>query len=215
VSLQIKLDAITEEVRRLVQPERLEPNERAVADLQASGAVERILPAGVKAPEFTLPDHNMKLVRSSDLFGIGPVVIKFFRGRWCPYCMTELETYAELYPRIREAGGLLVAISPQTVRQNDFAIQQYHFKFPLLHDASNAVARAFGLVYKIPEYHQQHYSSVLVNLPFINGDKSWELPLPATYVIDQDRTVLYASACADFRTRPEPDEVMQALISRK
>jgi peroxiredoxin len=214
LSLQIKLDAITEEVRRLVQPERLEPNERAVADLRGSDAVERILPVGEKAPEFSLPDHNLKLVRSSDLFGIGRLVIKFFRGRWCPYCMTELETYAELYPRIRDAGGLLIAISPQTVRQNDFAVQQYKFRFPLLHDAGNAVSRVFGLVYKIPEYHQQHYSSVLINLPFINGDKSWELPLPATYVIDTDRTVLYASAYADFRKRPDPDEVLQALTSR-
>ena len=105
--LQDQLDEITANTRTLVQPERLEINERAVEDLFASGIEQRILPVGAKIPEFALPDSSGRLVKSSDLLSLGPLVIDFFRGRWCPYCVTELETWRDLYPIIRERGGLL------------------------------------------------------------------------------------------------------------
>jgi peroxiredoxin len=59
---------------------------------------------------------------------------------------------------------------------------------------------------------RDYYKSILVNVPFVNGDQSWRLPLPATYVIGQDRKVLFAEAHADFRVRPEPQEVL-AMVS--
>src|SRR5277367_1958646 len=115
--LQDQLDEITSNTRRLVQAERLAVGERAVEELFASGIEERILPVGAAAPEFALKDSHGKLVRSRDLLAVGPLVIKFFRGRWCSYCVTELETWRDLYGQVRERGGLLVAISPETQRQ--------------------------------------------------------------------------------------------------
>ena len=115
--LQDQLDQITANTRNLVQPERLEISERAVAELYAGGIEERILPVGSRAPEFALPDAGGRIVRSADLLALGPLVINFFRGRWCPYCVTELETWRDLYGAVRKRGALLVGISPQTVRQ--------------------------------------------------------------------------------------------------
>ena len=209
--LQDQLDEITANTRNLVQPERLAINERAVEDLFATGIEQRILPVGAKAPEFTLRDSTGRLVRSSDLLALGPLIISFFRGRWCPYCTTELEAWRDLYPIVRERKALLVAISPQTIRQSDFMQGQHSIPFPLLFDEGCKVGEQFGLSYTIPPFHQQHYRSVLVNLPFVNGDQSWKLILPATYVIDRDGTVLFAEAHADFRVRPEPEEVLACL----
>jgi peroxiredoxin len=206
--LQDQLDEITANTRHLVQPERLAISERAVEELFATGIEERILPIGAPAPDFALMDSTGKLVRSRDLLALGPLVIKFFRGRWCPYCVTELETWRDLYGKLREAGALLVAITPQTERQSDFMVGQHGLPFPVLSDPGNTVAEKFGLVYTIPEYHRDYYLSILVNLPFINGDKSWRLPLPATYVIARDGKVRHAEAHADFRVRPEPEEAL-------
>ncbi len=206
--LQDQLDEITANTRHLVQPERLAISERAVEELFATGIEDRILPVGAQAPEFALKDPNGKFVRSRDLLALGPLVIKFFRGRWCPYCITELETWRDLYGKLREGGALLVAVTPQTERQSDFMVGQHGLPFPVLSDPGNSVAEKFGLVYTIPEYHRDYYLSILVNLPFINGDKSWRLPLPATYVIGGDGKVLYAEAHADFRVRPEPAEAL-------
>ena len=209
-SLQDQLDEITANTRKLVQPERLAIGERAVEELFGSEIEERILPVGGQAPEFALKDSSGKLVHSRDLLALGPLIIKFFRGRWCPYCVTELESWRDLYGRLREQGGLLVAISPQTQRQSDFMVGQHSLPFPVLSDPGNGIAEKFGLVYTIPDYHRDYYLSILVNLPFINGDKSWRLPLPATYVIGKDGKVVYAQAHADFRVRPEPDEALAA-----
>jgi peroxiredoxin len=207
-SLQDQLDEITANTRNLVQPERLAIGERAVEELFATGIEERILPAGAEAPEFALKDSAGKLVRSRDLLALGPLVIKFFRGRWCPYCVTELETWRDLYGKLRERGVLMIAITPQTERQSDFMVGQHGLPFPVLSDPGNDVAEKFGLVYTLPEYHRDYYLSILVNLTFINGDKSWRLPIPATYVIAKDGKVVHAEAHADFRVRPEPEEAL-------
>ncbi|WP_158751077.1 redoxin domain-containing protein [Acidobacterium sp. S8] len=212
--LQDQLDEITANTRTLVQPERLAISEQAVSDLFSTGIEEQILPIGAKAPEFALPDASGRIVHSTDLLSLGPLIVDFFRGRWCPYCMTELEAWRDLYPVIRERGALLVAISPQTTRQSDFTAGHHGIPFPLLHDSHCDVAQQFGLAYKVPPFHQQYFRSILVNVPFVNGDESWMLPLPATYVIAQDGTVIYAEAHADFRVRPEPGEVLGYLPRR-
>lgn len=211
-ALQDQLDEITANTRRLVQAERLAVGERAVAELFATGIEERILQVGAVSPEFALKDANGKLVRSADLLALGPLVIKFFRGRWCPYCVTELEAWRDLQDKLRERGVLMVAIGPQIQRQSDFMAGQHKLPFPILTDTDNAVAEQFGLVYTVPEYHRDYYLSILVNIPFVNGEKSWRLPLPATYVISQAGRVVLAEAHADFRVRPEPDEALSAAF---
>jgi peroxiredoxin len=209
--LQDQLDEITTQTRTLVQPERLAIGERAIEELFRSGVEDRLLPLGATAPAFALPDFSGKIVRSSDLLAIGPLVISFFRGRWCPYCVTELEAWRDLYPALRERGALVVGISPQTQRQSDFTASQHAIPFPLLTDAGCAVAEQYGLVWTAPDYLRRYYRGILLNIPFVNGDESWRLPLPATYVLSPDGKVLYAEAHADFRVRPEPEDVLRAL----
>ena len=212
--LQDQLDEITANTRHLVQAERLAVGEQAVADLFLSGIEDRILPVGAIAPDFALNDASGRLVRSDDMLALGgPLVIKFFRGRWCPYCVTELEAWRDLYGTLRERNALMVAVSPQTERQSDFMCGQHGLPFPVLSDPNNLLAEKFGLVYTVPEYHRSHYQSVLVNIPFVNGESSWRLPIPATYVIAKDRRILFAEAHADFRVRPEPEEVLATAFA--
>ena len=217
--LQSQLDAITANTRTLVQPERLAVTDDAVEALFATGIEHRILPVGAQAPEFTLPDAlTGKPVRSTDLLALGPLVLTFFRGRWCPYDMTELEMWQQLYPSIRErdaagSSAMLVAVSPQLPRQNDFTVQRHNLTFPVLSDAGAELAAKFGLVHTVPLALQRHYRSMLVNVPFINGDESWHLPLPATYVLGGNGTILFAEAYADHRVRPNPVEVLDALAT--
>ena len=211
--LQDQLDEITANTRHLVQADRLAVGERAIAELFDSGIEERILPVGALAPEFALKDAGGKLVRSADLLALGPLVVKFFRGRWCPYCMTELEAWRDLYGQIREHGALMVAIGPQTQRQSDFMAGQHGLPFPVLTDPDNALAEQFGLVYTVPEYLREYYLSILVNIPFVNGETSWQLPLPATYVINREGRVVFAEAHADFRVRPEPEDALSCALA--
>jgi peroxiredoxin len=114
-------------------------------------------------------------------------------------------------PQIEQAGAMLIAISPQTVKQSFFMQDQHKLRFPLLSDAGNNIARKFVLTYRVSEEQQELYQRTFVNLPFVNGDASWELPIPATYVIDRDGTVLFVSANEDYTERSEPSDIVDIL----
>jgi peroxiredoxin len=184
---------------------------QAVAELKSRQLAANILPAGAKAPAFTLPDHDGKPVSASDLLAQGKMVVCFIRGRWCPFCVGQMEAMNLALPQIVQAGASLVAISPQTVKHSYFMRDQHKLRFPLLSDAGNRIARQFGLTYRVPEAQEAIYRRAFVNLPLANGDESWELPIPATYILDRDGTVLYASSNEDYTERPEPGDVLRVL----
>jgi len=187
---------------------------QAVADLKARHLAANILPITAKAPAFELPDHDGKTVSSSHFLDQGKLVLCFIRGRWCPFCVGQMEAMNLVLQQIEQAGATLVAISPQTVKQSFFMHDQHKLRFPLLSDAGNKVARQFGLTYRVPDAQESVYRRAFVNLPLANGDESWELPIPATYVLDRDATVLYASANEDYTERPEPGEIVEVLQER-
>jgi peroxiredoxin len=184
---------------------------RAVSGLKTHGLASKALKVGDKSPSFELPDHNGRAVSSANLLAKGRLVLLFIRGRWCPFCVGQMEAMNYIASEITAAGAALVAVSPQTEKQAFFMHDQHKVAFPLLVDAHNEVARQFGLVYRVPDEQQGLYRSTFVNLPFVNGDSSWELPIPATFVIDRDGTILFASANEDYTDRPEPLEVLSAI----
>jgi peroxiredoxin len=184
---------------------------QAVAELKGRHLAGNILPIGARTPSFELPDHDGKIVSSTDLLAKGRLVICFIRGRWCPFCVGQMESMNLVLPQIEQAGAVFIAVSPQTVKQSFFMQDQHKLRFPLLSDASNKVARQFGLTYRVPSPLEAVYRRAFVNLPFTNGDDSWELPVPATYIFDRDGTVVYASANEDYTERPEPSDIVGAL----
>ncbi|MFY9561141.1 MAG: peroxiredoxin-like family protein [Terriglobales bacterium] len=190
-------------------------HERTVAVLKAQGLATRALGVGAKALSFELSDHDGMRVSSAELLGKGPLVLCFIRGRWCPFCVGQVEAMNTIAERITDTGASVVAISPQTEKQAYFMHDQHKLAFPLLVDAHNEVARRFGLVYRVPEEQQAIYRRTFVNLPFVDGDDSWELPIPATYIVDREGTILFASANEDYMERPEPLEVLSALEAKK
>ena len=187
---------------------------QVIAELQQQRIAESALAAGAKAPAFELTDHNGNLVSSAELLNKGRVIICFFRGRWCPFCVGQLEAMSWLMPEIRAAGASLIAISPQTLQQSFFMADQHRLRFPLLSDLGNDVARQFGLMYRVPGFQQAVYRRAFINLPLANGDESWELPIPGTYIIECNGTVLYASSNPDYTERPEPQDILDRVKER-
>jgi peroxiredoxin len=211
MSLEKQLAELTAKLRAMVPEERLTTIERAVEELIAANPGARALRVGVQAPAFDLPDGDGMIWRSADLLRGGPLVIVFYRGRWCAYCNTQLLALQEVHKRIAERGASLVAISPQTVKHTYMTRDMHRLRFPVLSDSGNQVARKFGLVYRVPHELQRMYESIMTKLPGYNGDHSWELPLAATYIIGRDGLANYASIDIDWRQRPEPEEILAHL----
>jgi len=200
-----------ENIARYVPPDVQAVHEHTVAELRSRQLAGQALAVGAQAPTFELADHNGKRVASADLLSEGRLVLCFIRGRWCPFDVSQLEAMNYIAPQIAAAGATLLSVSPQTEKQGFFMRDQHKLAFPILVDARNNLARQFGLVYRVPEEQQALYRRTFVNLPFANGDDSWELPIPATYIVNRDSKILFASANEDYTARPEPLEILSIL----
>ncbi len=140
-------------------------------------------------------------------------MVSFYRGVWCPYCNMELQALQAALPEFRTAGASLVAISPQTPVNSRKSARENKLDFPILSDPRNKVAAAFGLRFELPDYLVELYKNLKNDLPNFNGDDSWTLPMPARYVIGQDRVIRYADVNPDYTRRPEPADMLPVLRS--
>lgn len=182
-------------------------------ELAASGISRRAVKAGNRAPDFRLPDARGGEVRLRGLLSKGPIAVSFYRGGWCPYCNLELRALQNALPAIKRLGAELVAISPQTPDESLSTAEKNALAFPVLSDVGSATAKAYGIAFDLAEELRPIYRRFGHALPDKNGDDSWVLPIPATYVIDTNGTVVLAFVDVDYRNRLEPAEIISVLGS--
>jgi peroxiredoxin len=216
MSLQDRLDAFKADFENGKLPfkptaQQLEAMHRATAELITSGQAGRALKAGDKAPDFVLNDPDGKPVSSRDLLAKGPLVVSFYRGVWCPYCNLELQALQAALPAIEERGANVIAISPQTAPNSRRSQRDNKLGFPILSDVKAQVANAFGIRFALPDYLVEVYKGFKNDLPLINDDPSWVLPMPARYVIGTDGVIAYAEIDPDYTQRPDPSELLPVL----
>ena len=182
-----------------------------IEELTSGFPFDRVPKPGDLTPEFSLPGVRGETISLLEALASGPVVLSFYRGAWCPYCNIQLAAYEHALPAIAEAGGSLIAISPQKPDGSLSMTEKNSLTFDVLSDTGNVVARKFGLVYTLPDDLKAAYSSFGVDLTAINGDDSWELPIPATFVIGRNGRVQLVHAEADYRKRLAPEAIVAAL----
>ena len=212
MTLQDKLDALkTKFETEMAPPEVVAVLHRITDELIASGQAGRSLHAGDRAPAFTLPDPDGKLVSSQDLLAKGPLVLTFYRGVWCPYCNLDLQALEEARPEIEARGGFLVAVSQQTAANSRKAQRTNKLGFPIVSDKDGELAEKFGIRWHLPEDVQAVHKQLGADLVAFNGEDSWTLPMPARYVIGPDGVIAYAEINPDYTRRPEPSDVFAVL----
>ena len=179
--------------------------------LAASQVAESARTVGDAAPDFSLPNAIGRPVSLSNLLGRGPVVLSFYRGGWCPFCSLELQALQAILPEIQSLGATLVGISPETPDNSLSTKQKQQLTFEILSDQGNRVARDYGLLFSVYEEMRPLYLEWGFDLPAVNGDDSWEIPVPATYVIDSGGVICAGHVDKDYTRRMEPAEILAAL----
>jgi peroxiredoxin len=169
------------------------------------------LKVGDTVPDITLPNASEKPVSVQTILKQGPVVLTFYRGSWCPFCNLQLNALQQELPKIKQAGASLIAISPQTPDNSLDVVEKHNLTFEVLSDAGNRIAKQFGLVFKTEDAFKAFQSKLGVDLAEFNNDATYELPTPATYIINTDGKIAYASVQSDWTQRIEPSEVVEAL----
>jgi peroxiredoxin len=183
-----------------------------VAGLGMAGIGRAAPRPGDSAPLFELPDAGGRVVRLVERLERGPVVLAFYRGGWCPYCNLQLRAYQDVLPELQRLQAQLLAVSPQLPDGTAETVSKNDLRFDVLSDVGNVVAREYGLVFSVTEAVKAFYlKEKRVDLVAINGDEAWELPVPATFVLDRNGTVALADVDPDYTRRLEPATVLDAL----
>ncbi len=208
--LQPKLDSLKARSARRAPSQTFALYDSAIADLRKSGILDRALNVGDTVPDFALQNPLGDTLTLSGLLRKGPVIIVWYRGGWCPYCSLTLRAWMDVLPQVRELGAQLVAIGPEVPDSSLSTKEKLGVEFEVLSDVGNHVARAFGIVYKVPDPVVASYSR-FISLSAHNGDQSNELPLAATHIIGADRVIRYAFLEADYKNRAEPSQVISML----
>lgn len=184
-----------------------------VDKLKEEGIEQKAFKAPDTAPNFSLPNQEYLPIELYPLLEKGPVILSFFRGKWCPYCNLELRALQKQLDQFNELGATLLAISPQTVETTKSFAADAPLKFQVLADVGAVVARQFGLVYKLTDDYASALSSIGVNLREDHGgaENAMELPVPATYIVAPSKRIVYAFVDADYTKRAEPAELLDVL----
>jgi peroxiredoxin len=182
-----------------------------VQRLTNSATAEGALKAGDAFPEFALPDGSGGLVLSSELLRHGPLVVNFYRGRWCPYCSAAVEAMSEAAPAISAAGATVIGISPALGNFSFAANHDRELNFKMLCDIDNGLALQCGLLFRLTDDIIQKYLAAGLDLSKVYGNDSWFLPIPASYVIATNGTIKHAFVNPDFRYRLDPEQILNVM----
>lgn len=168
---------------------------------------------GQVIPAFELPNAKGNTVKSADLLKNGPLVISFYRGGWCPYCNMELRALQSILGKIKEAGAQLVAVTPETPDNSLTTSEKNELSFEVLSDIDNKYAKELGLVFQMPEDLREVYHSFNIDVAKHNGNNDYELPMPATYIVNTNGEIMFDFVPEDYTYRLDPEEVLKALQS--
>jgi peroxiredoxin len=184
--------------------------------LAADKPPARALQIGAVAPDFILPDAQGKPVRLQALLKNGPVVVVFYRGGWCPFCNIHLKGFQRCLPQIKKLGAQVVAISPQLPDNSLSTQEKDQLKYPVLSDVSNIVAHKFGVAFRLSDPLLKVFVEFENPLVDSNGkDGEFELPIPATFLLDAKGVVRLSHVDVDYTRRLEPDQVVEGIKKLK
>lgn len=209
--LQTKIAGFLQELATKASAEDLQVMGDATAELVATGIDKSALGLGDVIPEFSLPNAKGDMVNIKDVLAEGPVVLTFYRGGWCPFCNLQLQEYQDHLDEITAQGAKLVAVAPESPSHVESTTKAHDLTFDVLSDDKNKTAKEFGLVFELAEAVRPVYAKFGIDVPAHNGDASYELPVPATYVVNQEGVITWAMVDADYTKRAEIEDILKAL----
>ena len=210
-SLDEQLRAFAEAARQR-RPDFAEAVDRLIERLRRYGAGDAAPQAGEPIPPFVLPDDTGHMVNLDQLLTKGPVAVTFHRGHWCPYCRININALAQAHKDIAAEGGQIVAIMPDRQKFVAEFRSQSNVPFPILTDMDNGYALSLNLTIWVGAEMQKMMEG-RQDLPTFQGNSSWMLPIPATFVVGRDGYIKARFMDPDYRKPMAIADMLAALRS--
>lgn len=209
--LSALLDAYRAEDDAGTSPEEGAIFAREAAWLRRAGWDDHVPRVGDVAPDTAMPDADEPTVSLLDLARGGPLVLKFYRGRWCPYCTLDMRAWQRVLPELRSLGARFVAVTPQSEDEIARFRDRDGLTFHVVSDTGLALTRAFGIDYEVGPEVRAVYLERGLDPSATHASGDWMLPLPACFVIGRDGRVAWSHVEADYTRRAEPADVLSVL----
>lgn len=186
----------------------------SIHELELSGIQDKVIKVGDSLPLIELDNQKGECIHCTELLEEGPLVITFYRGFWCTFCNLDLANLNHYVPKFKELGANMMTISPELPQYSKKIIATQKLNFDILHDPGNKVAESLGLKFYLDDPVKTLYRDKFnTNLKQYHGDDEWSLPIPARFLVGQDRKVLYAESTPNYMFRPDPDDIVEILES--
>ena len=209
-SLGDKLRAFADSLRR-IDPAFAGAVDRLVGRLQQAKVGAHAPKVGDPLPRFYLPDESGRIIALPTLIAKGPLAVVVHRGHWCPYCRINARSLAQALPRIEAAGGQVVAIVPDRQRYAEEMRDEAERRVPILVDMDNGYAMSLNLVFWVGDEMRRFMSEAGINLADYQGNESWMVPVPATFVVGKDGVIRERFVDPDYRRRMTIETMLDAF----
>ena len=204
------LKILRQDLLTQLPPDVLNMLNNSLTDMLNEKLDSHALQCGDIAPDFSLISTDNEKINLYQLLETQPVIISFFRGSWCPFCVKELEHFQNNLELIQKKAHF-IAISPQKSSISAQLKKEKSMSITILTDTKNNIANKFGLVFTLPEKVRELYKSLGANLLDFNDDDSYTLPIPATYLIGQDKKIHFAYVNANYMERADISELINVI----
>ncbi|WP_312298468.1 peroxiredoxin-like family protein [Chryseobacterium sp.] len=206
-----QIEQLNQELSSQLPQEVINAFGKSVDDLKTKNIEERCIQPGEKMPDFLLPNATGKMIDSNDVLKNGKMILAFYRGSWCPYCHLELKFLQDNLSRIKDKNAVLIAISPQTPDHSLSMTEKYNLEFEVLTDHNNDFAKKLGIVFQLQDFVLPYYRSLGINLSDFNKNEENLLPVPAVFIVDQNKVITFKYLDVNYMNRVEVEELIQAL----
>jgi peroxiredoxin len=171
--------------------------------IETSGSdIPHGLKVGDKAPDFTGYDQTGKQVELKKLLEQGPIILFFYRGKWCPVCSRYLNNYQDSLKVLTDQGFNVVAITPESIENVEQTVKLHNLTFTVIYDCQEKIMKDYEVMFSVTKAYQEKIkSSYSIDIAENNGRDAARLPVPATYIINRDGIVVAVQFDPDYKNR--------------
>lgn len=171
--------------------------------IMTQGFAQTPLKVGDKAPLFSLKDNNGKLIDLKKVLKENKAVVLFFyRGQWCPFCNKHIKDLQDSLQTLTGKGAYVIGVSPETAEGVAKTVNKTKASFSIISDRDYSVMKAYQVNYVMEQGLADRYKKGGLDIAVANGQTDYVLPVPATYIIDQNGKIKFVYFDKDYKKRP-------------
>ena len=170
------------------------------------------LKVGEKAPQIIGVDQNGKQINSEEILKNNKILMVFYRGNWCPHCKKHLGSLQEHLNEFKDKGVYVMVVTPESIERTKETADKWEINFSIIHDANNKIMNDYKVAFEVNKTNVPNYYGYVTNKVTAYNEKNNNvLPVPATYIIDQDGLISYVQYDPDYKNRSDFSEILKLL----